>query len=312
MANSNPKLGITPDMIAMSARNIPTKKPVAPINTTPQLMKNGGPENYNTKLSSSEEKEFKYWYSKVSKYKGLSKDPDDPSQEYDYRGYWKNEDRNGILGDDPYAHFIDKYKKPGHPTFSNESQYSNEETPGGNWSQDKSGNWYFNHSPYTAKNIAKTQQYLRGTGEYSIDPNTGEVLTDIHRDIIPQAGPLAEQPTSFKMSDSEMKAKIAYQAAMGNKSAQRMTQVSPPTYTFKGDERDAYFNQPVGVPHGETGTHFMASMGNYAVPFIQQAPQGLYFNENANPSNSEAIRFETPEQALYFSENYKKVAPMSR
>ena len=114
------------------------------------------------------------------------------------------------------------------------------------------------------------------------------------------------------MSDSEMKAKMAYQAAMGNKSAQRMTQVSPPTYTFKGDERDAYFNQPVGVPQGETGTHFMASMGNYAVPFIQQGPQGLYFNENANPSNSEAIRFETPEQALYFSENYKKVAPMSR
>lgn len=117
---------------------------------------------------------------------------------------------------------------------------------------------------------------------------------------------------SPEMSDSEMKAKMAIAAAMGNKSAQRMTQVSPPTYTFKGDERDAYFDQPIGVPQGESGTHFMASMGNYAVPFIQQGQNGLYFNESANPSNAEAIKFMTPEQAMYFSENYKRVAPMTR
>lgn len=117
---------------------------------------------------------------------------------------------------------------------------------------------------------------------------------------------------SPEMSDSEMKAKMAISAAMGNKSAQRMTQVSPPTYTFTGNERDAYFNQPIGVPQGESGTHFMASMGDYAVPFIQQGQNGLYFNEYANPSNPEAIKFDNPEQAMYFSENYKKVAPMTR
>ena len=126
------------------------------------------------------------------------------------------------------------------------------------------------------------------------------------------SGPLAEQPTPFKMSDSEMKAKIAYQSAMGNKSAQRMSQLYPNTYEFTGQEKDAFFNAPIGVPQGETGTHFMASMGNSAVPFIQQGQEGLYFNEYANPSNPEAIQFENPEQALYFSENYKKVAPMMR
>ena len=291
-----PGQGITPGMVEMSKRNI---------------LVSDDKNRYNTKLSNEEEYQFKDWYSKVSRYKGLSENPDDPNQSYDYRGYWKNEDRNGILGDDPYAHFIDRYKKPGHPTFSNESQYSNEETPGGSWSQDESGNWYFNHSPYTAQNIAKTQQYLRGTGEYSIDPNTGEVLTDIHRDIIPQAGPLFESTPI--MSDSEMKAKIAYQAAMGNKSAQRMSQLYPNTYKFTGQEMDAFFNQPIGVPEGETGTHFMSSMGNYAVPFIQEGQNGsLYFNENANPSNAEGIKFNTPEEAMYFSENYKKVAPMMR
>jgi hypothetical protein len=297
MANSNPKLGITPDMIAMSARNIPEKK-----------------TNYNTPLTADEEKSFNEWYSKVSKYKGLSPNPDSEGQDYDYRGYWKNEDREGILGSNPNAHFIDKYKKPGHPTFSTESKYSSEETPGGEWSQDENGTWYFNHSPYTAKNIAKTQQYLRGTGEYSINPQTGEVLTDINKDVVSPIGPInnIDFSASPEMSDSEMKSKIAIAAAMGNKSAQRMTQVSPPTYTFTGNERDAYFDQPIGVPQGESGTHFMASMGNYAVPFIQQGQNGLYFNESANPSNAEAIKFMTPEQAMYFSENYKRVAPMTR
>lgn len=126
------------------------------------------------------------------------------------------------------------------------------------------------------------------------------------------SGPLAQNPAPFKMSDSEMKAKIAYQAAMGNKSAERMSQLYPNTYTFTGQEMDAYFNQPMGVPQGEKGTHFMSSMGNSAVPFIQQGAGGLVFNESANPSNPEAIQFETPEQALYFSENYKRVAPMMR
>jgi hypothetical protein len=127
-------------------------------------------------------------------------------------------------------------------------------------------------------------------------------------------GPIAE-PLNFNnptMSDSEMKAKIALSSALGNKSAQRMSQVSPPTYTFTGQEMDAYFNQPIGVPQGESGTHFMTSMGNYAVPFIQQGQNGLYFNENANYLDPEGIRFESPEQAAYFAENYKKVAPMSR
>lgn len=126
------------------------------------------------------------------------------------------------------------------------------------------------------------------------------------------AGPLVGSSDPFKMSDSEMKAKIALQSALGNKSAQRMTQLYPENYTYTGQERDAFFNQPIGVPAGEKGTHFMASMGNYAVPFIQQGENGLYFNENANPSNAEAIPFENPEQALYFSENYKKFAPMGR
>jgi len=121
-----------------------------------------------TPLNSSEEKDFKVWYDKTAKFKNLNPDPDADDQKYDYRGYWKNENSSEILKEKSSAHFIDKYKQPGHPTFSNESQYSNKNTQGGSWSQDNNKTWYFTHSPYTSKYAEKTYDYLKGTGEFSI------------------------------------------------------------------------------------------------------------------------------------------------
>ena len=119
---------------------------------------------YTTALNNNEEKQFQSWYSKIAKYKNLNPNPDADGQDYDYRGYWKNEDRNGILGSNPNAHFTDKYKQPTHPTFSNESQYSNNETPGGTWVKGK-GTWLFKHNKYTARQAKRTADYLNGTGE---------------------------------------------------------------------------------------------------------------------------------------------------
>ena len=119
---------------------------------------------YTTALNNKKEKQFQSWYSKVAKYKNLNPNPDADGQDYDYRGYWKNEDRNGILGSNPNAHFTDKYKQPTHPTFSNESQYSNNETPGGTWVKGK-GTWLFKHNKYTARQAKRTADYLNGTGE---------------------------------------------------------------------------------------------------------------------------------------------------
>jgi hypothetical protein len=129
-----------------------------------------------TFLSSAEEKEFRLWYDQVSKHKNLNPNPDDQNQYYDYRGYWKYDDRNGILNEGSEAHFTDKYKTPGHPTFSNESIYSNDKNPGGSWSQDDKGTWYFNHSEYTGKHADRTFNYLDGTGEFSI--LQGDTLRD--------------------------------------------------------------------------------------------------------------------------------------
>lgn len=75
---------------------------------------------------------FNDWVNKISKYKNIQI-YGDPT--YDYKG-WYNENPNRayvLLKDDPSAHFDDKWKTPLHPTFSDQSVYSNAKHPGGHW-----------------------------------------------------------------------------------------------------------------------------------------------------------------------------------
>lgn len=79
-----------------------------------------------------DERSFNDWANKASAYKGI-KIKGDPT--YDYK-CWYNEDPNrayALLNDDPSAHFGDKWKTPYHPTFSDQSVYSNAKHPGGTW-----------------------------------------------------------------------------------------------------------------------------------------------------------------------------------
>ena len=79
-----------------------------------------------------DERSFNDWANKASAYKGI-KIKGDPT--YDYKS-WYNEDPNrayALLNDDPSAHFDDKWKTPYHPTFSDQSVYSNVKHPGGTW-----------------------------------------------------------------------------------------------------------------------------------------------------------------------------------
>ena len=119
----------------------------------------------------------------------------------------------------------------------------------------------------------------------------------------------AEQLESLNLA--KMRSKMALAAAFGNPSAKRMTSVSPSSYRFSGNEM--IDGKPVGVRPGETGTHYMSSMGEYAVPYIQEGPNGkLQFNSNASFRDREAIRFDNPKDAQYFAEHYKEVAPMMK
>ena len=124
------------------------------------------------------EEDFQKWYARVAEHKGLNPDPDDENQYYDYRTYWLEnpEAARKMLEDDPEAHFTDRYKYPGHPTFSDESMYSDEEHPGGHW-ETVDGVGYYVPSEYTKSYVDRTIEYLAGQnegvyidGEYKLIP----------------------------------------------------------------------------------------------------------------------------------------------
>lgn len=69
---------------------------------------------------------FDRWYKYVSQILQLDPDPDNPKHHYNYRRYYDevvkpNGDEYAIIS--PNFHFTDKYKMPGHETFSIESDY---------------------------------------------------------------------------------------------------------------------------------------------------------------------------------------------
>jgi hypothetical protein len=94
-----------------------------------------------------------------------------------------------------------------------------------------------------------------------------------------------------------------------NPAAKRMTSLYPKEYKFTGDEM--FYDEKVNVPAGATGTHYTTGDANVMFPIIQENKEGnLFFNRYASPMDKEAMRFETPEEASYFGENYKNIAPM--
>ena len=90
-----------------------------------------------------------------------------------------------------------------------------------------------------------------------------------------------------------MKARLAYANEFGNPAAERMINLPDNPYQFD---------------NGDTGSHYMASMDNYAVPQIQDE-NGVLVLGDYGPESNEAIRFDSDEDANYFAENYKDVSP---
>jgi hypothetical protein len=108
-----------------------------------------------------------------------------------------------------------------------------------------------------------------------------------------QDGGITDQEEIDAANRAMMKARLAYAHMHGNPAAQRMV-VAP--------------DQPYDFGDGNTGTHYMASMDDYAVPQIQDV-NGQLMLGGYGPESAEAIRFDNPEDAMYFAENYKDVSP---
>lgn len=97
-------------------------------------------DKYNTSLPPYFEAQFHAWAYAHDKLKDLA--------DYDLRGFWLL--HGGVV--DPRGHGPDTFKKPNHPTFSNESMYSGQDGHiGGTWIQTGHDSWDFQASPDNLK-----------------------------------------------------------------------------------------------------------------------------------------------------------------
>lgn len=88
-------------------------------------------DKFNTVLSPDEEEKYQAWATENHREKDV--------YDYDLRGAWK-ELQSGTMSADERGHLGDKYKKPNHPTFSDQSIYSGQDgVTGGVWSRNAEG-----------------------------------------------------------------------------------------------------------------------------------------------------------------------------
>lgn len=88
-------------------------------------------DKFNTVLAPDEEEKYQAWATENHREKDV--------YDYDLRGAWK-ELQSGTMSEDERGHLGDKYKKPNHPTFSDQSIYSGQDgVTGGVWSRNAEG-----------------------------------------------------------------------------------------------------------------------------------------------------------------------------
>lgn len=122
-------------------------------------------DRYNTSLSPFEEIAFLKWAKENNALNDL--------YDYDVRGAYK-ELMAGTMSKDNRGHLGDKYKKPNHPTFSNESIYNNVDGyVGGIWESLPNGQLIYKASPTNVYHPEYLQQYFN-----EVEPNVQLILPD--------------------------------------------------------------------------------------------------------------------------------------
>ncbi len=143
---------------AMPWENDPIVTPQAP--QAQAAKKPAAPDfsgSYNTALDPAEEAAFQQWAGPKTS----------DLYDYDLRGAWKS----GAAASEN-GHLPDTFKKPNHPTFSKESQYSNDKMPGGEWIEQKDGKFSFKPSPYNLQVYGKdalTDYFTQNEPDASLD-----------------------------------------------------------------------------------------------------------------------------------------------
>lgn len=115
---------------------------------------------YNTALSPQDEAAYQAWgKQQAATPERNGRNPASDTYDYDMRGFWKSGMKFAGNG-----HGGDLYKKPNHPTFSNQSQYSGRDGyKGGTWSGGQDGApWGFTPSQTNLNNtgVAGLERYF--------------------------------------------------------------------------------------------------------------------------------------------------------
>lgn len=96
-------------------------------------------DRFNTELSPSEESKFTDWA--MQQRSAAGRDVMGDQFDYDIRGWWKKHGNQDLVEG---VHLEDEFKKPNHPTFSNESKYHGTDGyEGGEWIGDEKSGYSF-------------------------------------------------------------------------------------------------------------------------------------------------------------------------
>lgn len=131
------------------------------------------PAPHETFLTPDEERQYKTWKQKYA--------PHDSGEDYDFRGAFK-----AGLTPGPENHWADTYKKPNHPTFSDQSIYSSlTGTKPGTWRGET-------FVPFTPKKTSMNDPLETLTsGLRALELNTGFDVTEHHQKML-TTGPFAD------------------------------------------------------------------------------------------------------------------------
>lgn len=142
-----------------------------------QKRKEAPKESYDTKLTPGEESQYQEWRKTLP-------GPLQSEEDYDLRGYWKDPDtqKDGIKDG---QHFTDRYKKPNHPTFSNESMYATgkNKSRAGHW--DDNGDFVASEDQLSEREAARVKEFETLGGKYSSDSDGNVSLKIADWDYLP-------------------------------------------------------------------------------------------------------------------------------
>ena len=125
-------------------------------------------DRYNTQLTPEEEAKFQQWAKENNALGDL--------YDYDVRGAWK-ELTSGTMSKDARGHLGDTYKKPNHPTFSDQSIYHGKDGfVGGSWISAPNGQSVF-FNPSNSTNMMP-KSGLQGYMLYAESPEKPKIAYD--------------------------------------------------------------------------------------------------------------------------------------